>query len=105
MDIHFRDTVLADLYEGKPVTDKRFKSNKGLVSKYLKTVDKLKYATEIEDLFRLNSLRYEKLVGDKLGLSSVRIDDQYRLIFEEITDPDTQQVVVLALEEISNHYS
>lgn len=105
MDIQFRDTVLADLYEGKPVADKRFKSNKGLVGKYIKTVDKLKYATKIEDLFRLNSLNYEKLVGDQIGLSSVRIDAKYRLIFEEITDLATQQVTILALDEISNHYS
>ncbi|MDQ1086772.1 type II toxin-antitoxin system RelE/ParE family toxin [Siphonobacter sp. SORGH_AS_1065] len=105
MDIKFRDTLLADLYTGKSVADKRFKSNKRLIEKYVKTVNKLKYATRIEDLFRLNSLNYEKLIGDRAGFSSVRIDDKYRLIFEEVADPETQQVILLFLEEISNHYS
>ncbi len=108
MNIKFKDKLLADLYEGKPTSDKRFKSNKKLVEKYIKTVNKLEYASRIEDLYQLHSLNYEKVVGKLAGLSSVRIDDKYRLLFEEATmlsDESDSPIVVLLLEEISNHYS
>ena len=34
---------------------------------------------------KINSLNYEKLKGDKKGLSSVRVNDRYRIEFEEYT--------------------
>jgi proteic killer suppression protein len=105
MEIEFRDKLLADLYEGKVVSDRRFKSNQQLVNQYIKTVNKLHNALRIEDLYQLHSLNYEKLVGSREGQSSVRINDKYRLVFEEVQDSNSKQVVLLALEEISNHYS
>lgn len=106
MDIQFQDQLLADLYEGKKVADKRFKSNPSLVKQYVKTVNKLSSVSRIEDMYVLTSLNYEKLSGDKEGQSSVRINDQFRLIFEEIlSDNEPFQVILFALEEISNHYS
>lgn len=110
MDIEFKQTELADLYEGKPIKDKRFKSNPKLVEKYIRTIDKLKTALNIEDLYRLHSLNYEKLSGDLAGRSSVRIDKKYRIIFEEINSASKQEdaitpIVVLSIEEISNHYA
>jgi proteic killer suppression protein len=105
MDINFQNQLLADLYEGKKVNDKRFKSNPTLVKQYVKTVNKLFAINHIEDLYVLISLNYEKLSGDRIGQSSVRINDQFRLIFEEIlSDTEPYQVIMLALEEISNHY-
>lgn len=110
MDIEFKESELADLYEGKPTKDKRFKSNPKLVEKYIRTIDKLKTAFSIEDLYRLHSLNYEKLTGDLTGRSSVRIDKKYRIIFEEINSTSKREdtitpIVILSIEEISNHYS
>ena len=34
------------------------------------------------DLFRYRSLRYEKLLGDKKDMESVRVNDQYRVEFK-----------------------
>jgi toxin HigB-1 len=106
MEILFQNQLLADLYEGKKVNDKRFKSNPTIVKQYVKTVNKLSAISRIEDMYVLTSLNYEKLSGDRNGQSSVRINDQYRLIFEEIlSETEPFQVTMLALEEISNHYS
>lgn len=106
MDIQFQNQLLADLYEGKKVNDKRFKSNPTLIKQYVKTVNKLSSISRIEDMYVLTSLNYEKLSGDRNGQSSVKINDQFRLIFEEIlSDYEPLQVVMFALEEISNHYS
>ncbi|WP_435354268.1 type II toxin-antitoxin system RelE/ParE family toxin [Emticicia sp. SJ17W-69] len=105
MEILFRNQLLVDLYEGKKVNDNRFKSNPTIIKQYRKTVDKLQAISRIEDMYIIQSLKYEKLTGDRGGQSSVRINDQYRLIFEEIvSDKEPFQVVIFALEEISNHY-
>jgi toxin HigB-1 len=106
MEIIFQNQLLADLYEGKKVTDKRFKSNPNLVKQYVKTVNKLAAVGRIEDMYIFASLNYEKLIGDREGYSSVRINDQFRLIFQEIlSNTEPVQVEMFALEEISNHYS
>ena len=77
-----------------------------MVKQYVKTVNKLSAVSRIEDMYILASINYEKLSGDKEGQSSVRINDQFRLIFEEIfSDKEPFQVIMFALEEISNHYS
>lgn len=105
MEINFKSRLLIDLYEGRNVKEKEFKSNKELVKQYVKTVEKLRAAQKIEQLFQFAGLNYEKLKGDLNGKSSVRINKQYRLIFEEITDGVNPPVVILLnLEEISKHY-
>ena len=53
------------------------------------------------DLLRYRSLHYEKLVGDKIGLESVRINDQYRVEFETRIDGG---ITVCNITELSNHY-
>jgi len=59
----------------------------------------------MEELFTYNSLRYEKLQGDKKGLSSLRINDQYRLEFFEIANPNNVfEIEICELTDITNHY-
>ena len=47
---------------------------------------------------------YEALHGDKEGLSSVRVNDQYRIEFREILDGDKTIAEVVSITELSNHY-
>jgi proteic killer suppression protein len=50
-------------------------------------------------------LNYEKLSGDKNGLESVRVNDQYRIEFishKEGEEPQT--ITVCSIVELSNHY-
>ena len=63
----------------------------------------LRAANRIEDLFLINSLHYEKKVGNLKDIEAVRINDQYRLLFR--SSPDDQGIIVNALLiEISKHY-
>lgn len=55
-------------------------------------------------LYRLNSLNYEVLKGDKKGISSVRINQQYRLEFTVRDVMNEQIITVCRLLDISNHY-
>lgn len=105
MEIEFTDDELKTLFTEEKVTHKKFKSNKPLVKQYVKTVKKLIAATRIEDLLQSSSLNYEKLGGNRAGTSSVKINQQYRLLFAEVTnDKDPPEVILLSIEEISKHY-
>ncbi|UKJ07935.1 type II toxin-antitoxin system RelE/ParE family toxin [Solitalea lacus] len=105
MEISFKKQVLADLYEGKKITDKAYKSNPTLIKQYIKTIDKLKSLQNIEQAFQFKTLRYEKLTGNLRGKSSVSVNMQYRIIFEEVTaNEEPFEIILLEIEELSNHY-
>jgi len=105
MEILFNNQLLEDLYVGNKITDRQFRSNPALVKQYIKTVKKLQSIDKIEQLFQFAGLNYEKLKGNFSGYSSVRINQQYRLIFEEIANTkEPFEIVLLQLEEISKHY-
>ena len=54
----------------------------------------------VQGLWKYNSLNYERLEGNKEGLSSVRVNDQYRIEFE-----DGQTIATICnITELSNHY-
>lgn len=55
-------------------------------------------------LSKYGSLHYEKLHGDKNGISSVRINDQYRIEFIEIIEADKSIATICNITELSNHY-
>ena len=105
MEISFNNQLLRDLYVGNKITDKEFRSNPALIKQYIKTVKKLESVNKVEQLFQFAGLNYEKLKGNLAGYSSVRINKQYRLIFEEINNKNEPfEVVLFQLEEISKHY-
>ena len=57
-------------------------ANNTEVSKYLKVINLMKQVDNVQGLAKYGSLHYEKLRGDKEGLSSVRVDRKYRIEFE-----------------------
>lgn len=59
---------------------------------------------DISGLMRYNSLNYEKLKGDKAGLSSVRMNNKYRVEFEEMTEDNKFIATICNITELSNHY-
>lgn len=99
MIVTFDKEYLRQLYtEG--VSDKKHRFQPDIIKRYKRCIDYLKSAGKIEDLFRLPSLRYEVLKGDKAGISSIRVNDQYRVEFT-VTDA---QVSICNILELSNHY-
>ncbi len=105
MEIEFNNLELADLYQGKKVKNKLFKSNPQLVKQFVKTIKLLSQATKIEELLQFKGLHYEKLIHDRVGQSSVYINDQFRLIFiEKLDDSDPPKVVLLQIEEVVDYH-
>ena len=105
MRVEFEKEYLRELYETGKTTNKKHRFQPQVVAGYLKCVRTLQRATRIEDLFLIKSLNYEKLKGNKKGLSSVRVNDQYRLEFREIANPNNIfEIEICSSIEITNHY-
>jgi len=104
MNIIFTKQYLADLYEGNSKPYKQYKSNPQLIKQYVKTINKLKAINKIEDLYQLHSLRYEKKEGNLNGVSAVRINIQYRLLFNEVATDNENLIDLLEIQDISKHY-
>ena len=105
MKIEFEKKYLRELYETGKTTDKKHRFQPQVVNGYLKCVRILQKAIRIEDLFLIKSLNYEKLKGNKKGLSSVRINNKYRLEFCEIVNSSNIfEIEICSLIDITNHY-
>ena len=105
MKIEFEKEYLRELYETGKTTDKKHRFQPQVVNGYIKCVRALINVEKMEELFTYNSLRYEKLKGNKMGLSSLRINDQYRLEFREIQNANsTLEIEICSLIDITNHY-
>ena len=66
-----------------------------LVRQFRKAVQLLHAAEDERDLYALRGLRLEKLVGDRTGQHSVRLNKQWRLILRFVTRLDGRTVVVV----------
>ena len=105
MNVEFEKEYLAELYEKGKTDDKKHRFQPQIVNGYLKCVKALLNASRMEDLYQYRSLNYEKLKGDKKGLSFLRINGQYKLEFREIANAGNQAVIeICSLVDITNHY-
>jgi len=105
MRIDFTKEYLSDIYEGKVKKYNEYKSNHQLVKQYIKTINKLKGITKIEQLYQIKSFHYEKKVGDLEGISAVWVNIQYRLLFREVaTESENLVIDLLEIEQLSKHY-
>lgn len=104
MIIFFEDQALEELYYTGHTSDKKYRRLRiGIIKAYIKAVNYLRAATRIEDLYRINSLHYEKKAGDLEGQEFVRINDKYRLRLKSFAGRDGIVVNVMLIE-ISKHY-
>ena len=101
MQVLFKTTDLEQLYL-IPIENIKGKLpfQKSLIQQYKNRIKLLESIEKITDLYSFKSLHFEKLKGDKSGLSSIRLNDQYRLIVE----PVNEDVVKILVIEISKHY-
>ena len=104
MKIEFDSTALEELYSSGTTLDKRYKRlPEDIIKRYVKTVNYLKSARRIEDLYLIKSSHYEKKKGDLKDVEAVWINAQYRLLFH--SSPNESGIVVNALlTDISKHY-
>ena len=104
MEIKFKKKYLEELYLNGKTSDKKHRFQPQIIAKYRKTIDLLESLTVVEDLYRYHSLHYEVLVGDKAGMESVRVNDQYRIEFKTTKVVSEIVVTLCNIIELSNHY-
>ena len=104
MIVTFGETYLQELYAVGKTKDKKHRFQPQIISKYIKVINLMKQQDSVLGLTKYGSLHYEKLHGDKDGISSVRVNDQYRIEFMEATEAGKQIATICNVTELSNHY-
>ena len=104
MIVTFEKTYLQELYIDGKANDKKHRFQPQIVSKYVKVINLMKQQENVLGLAKYGSLHYEKLHGDKEGLSSVRVNDQYRIEFMEGMEVGKQIATICNITDLSNLY-
>lgn len=105
MIVKFDKKYLSELYYNGKCSDKKHRYQPDIVKRYKRRIDTLNDASCIEALYCLNSLEYEVLSGDKEGISSIRVNDKYRIEFIVSQEEDGKSLLTICnIVELSNHY-
>ena len=104
MIVTFEEDYLRELYEDGQASDKKHRFQPQIIKKYTRVVDLMMEEANVMGLTEYGGLHYEHLHGDKEGLSSVKVNDQYRIEFREILEGDKTIAEMVSLTELSNHY-
>ena len=101
MIVTFEEDYLKELYQNGQASDRKHRFQPQIVKKYTRVIDLMMEQTNVMDLTRYGGLHYEHLHGDKEGLSSVKVNDQYRIEFKS---SESEGITICNITELSNHY-
>ena len=104
MIVTFEEKYLQELFETGKAEDKKHRFQPEIVRKYQYCIRYLLAASCIEALYPVNALNYEVLTGDKAGVSSIRVNKQYRIEFTVKDNGVEPLITVCNILELSNHY-
>jgi toxin HigB-1 len=104
MEITFEKDYLQEMYKTGKSTDKKHRYQPEIIRKYIRIINIMIDVEDTNQLRKFNSLNYERLKGDKFGLSSVRVNDQYRIEFEEKIIENQKVATICNITDLSNHY-
>lgn len=104
MIVVFEKDYLRELYNDGKCRDKKHRYQPDIVRRYQKAIRFLLMASSIEVLWNIKSLNYEVLCGDKSGMSSIRVNDKYRIEFTVSLTQDDPVLTLCNVVELSNHY-
>ncbi|KAA6352551.1 hypothetical protein EZS27_000003 [termite gut metagenome] len=104
MEIVFEKEYLSELYYNGKASDKKHRFQPEVIKRYKLRIEALESANCVEDLFQINALHYEVLKSDKKDISSIRVNDQYRIEFTTSKIESEIIVTVCNILELSNHY-
>lgn len=100
MRLEFEDDDLRRLYEEPSFVMPRLGPD--LIKAYRKKLGLIAAAESELDLRNYKALRLEKLVGDRSGQHSIRLNDQWRLILRIETDKQGR-VLIIIIEIVDYH--
>ena len=98
MLVTFDKEYLKELYVSGKCSDKKHRFQPDVIKRYKRCIDTLIASKNAESL-------YEILVGDKEGLSSIRVTSKYRIEFTVRVVADAETIISICnVIELSNHY-
>lgn len=71
----------------------------GVIKSARRKLTVLRAAIDDRSLRNWKSLHYEKLRGDREGQRSIRLNDQYRMVFELDEETEPQTITILKIED------
>ena len=71
----------------------------GVIKSARRKLTVLRAAIDDRSLRNWKSLHYEKLRGDREGQRSIRLNDQYRMVFELDEEAEPQTITILKIED------
>ncbi len=95
LNFRFKKNKLAQLYYENKGTEKYGES---VVNAFFETVTIINAAKDKRDMRKVKSLHYEKLKGNRKHQHSVRLTDQWRLIFE-IQKVENKYILIIDIED------
>lgn len=105
MEIEFEKEYLRELFFESKTSNKKYRFQPQVVKQYHYTVDTLIKAPNIESLYNIKSLHYEKKEGNLKGIEAVYVNKQYRLEFISRKEgEETKKITICSLIELSSHY-
>ena len=104
MVVTFEEAYLQELYVKGTTNDKKHRFQPDIVRRYQKCIQLIKSVPDITSLSKYNSLNYEVLKGDKKGISSIRVNEKYRIEFTVKDSLEEPIVTVCNIIDLSNHY-
>jgi proteic killer suppression protein len=104
MIVAFEKEYLRDLYETGKTADKKHRFQPEIVRKYKQCINLVRRVPDTNALAKYNGLNFENLQGNKQGISSIRVNLQYRIEFT-VSDNGVEPVITVCnILELSNHY-
>lgn len=97
MRIEFRDKKLALIESDKAVAETKLPWP--VINSCRQKLVVLREAPDERTLRNWKSLHYEKLEGDKEGLRSIRLNKQFRLVFEIDTSETPPLIAIISIED------
>lgn len=97
MEVRFEDEDLERL-EKDPLDSGR---DRVVARAFVKQLRLIRTAVDERAFFQWKSMRFEKLVGDRVGQYAIRLNDQWRLIFRFEGEGPKKVVVV---KEIADYH-
>lgn len=96
MDVRFKKPKLLRLEH-----DENYTAGFGqpVVKAYRKRMQYIRSAKDERDFYKMKSLRYKKMEGDRKHQHSMRLNDQWRLILELEKQSDGKLVVIVDIED------
>ena len=102
MEVRFEDVRLEKLFV-TPLKELKGKQAypSEVIKQFKKKIPILIAIGKLDELRMFRGLNFEYLKGDRKGECSIRLNDQYRLIFVPVSE---NEIKVILVTEISKHY-